>query len=93
MGLYNSPISDIRMQINEIDKEIIELFRKRMNLIENLSYYKNSVSAPIEEKEREFEKMRQACKQLGSPYEKYSHFFMAGLFESSKAFQRDLSNK
>ncbi len=93
MGLYNSPINDVRKQINDIDIEMLELFRKRMNLIESLSYYKTSVSAPIEDKEREFDKMRLACKQLGSPYENYSHFFMTGLFEASKAFQRDLTNK
>ncbi len=89
MGLFNTPLDDIRKEINNIDNQMIELFRQRMNLSKNLAYYKASASLPIEDKEREFEKIKKACDQLGSPYNKYAHIFMLGLFDASKEFQKD----
>ncbi len=93
MALYSTPLTDLRKELNQIDDEIIELFRKRMNLVENLSYYKISASLPVEDSPREFDKIKRACTQLGSPYDKYLHFFMTGLFDASKALQKDLRNE
>ena len=93
MSLFNTPLDDIRKEINNIDEEMLELFRKRMALSQNLAYYKASASLPIEDSKREFDKIRKACIQLGSPYDKYAHIFMEGLFNSSKSFQNDTISK
>ncbi len=93
MGLYDTPVTDLRKELSHIDKELLELFRKRMNIVENLSYYKESVSAPIEDVPREREKLSLAKKQIGSPYDMYVHIFMNSLFDASKLLQQNLRNK
>ena len=50
-------LSEIRENIDEVDKKIIDLFEERMQLANEVAEYKMSVGKPIYDKERENDKL------------------------------------
>lgn len=46
-------LNEIRIQIDKIDREILELFQKRMNLCRDVAIYKKENNLPIFQEERE----------------------------------------
>ncbi len=51
-------LKEIREDIDRVDREIVQLFEKRMELASKVAEYKRSVGKPILDKERENEKIQ-----------------------------------
>lgn len=51
-------LKEIRLKIDEVDKEIVDLFERRMELASHVAEYKRSVGKPILDKERETQKIQ-----------------------------------
>lgn len=54
-------LSVSRKQIDEIDRQIVELFEKRMDVAERVARYKQETGKPVFDKEREEEKLTKLC--------------------------------
>lgn len=54
-------LDEIRRAIDEIDNEIIKLYKKRMELSDNAGIYKKKNSLPVHMPLREEEKLRILC--------------------------------
>ena len=50
-------IEELRQEINQIDKEMAELFNKRMECAKNIAIYKKENNLPIFDKTRELQLM------------------------------------
>lgn len=63
-------LSQIRTQLDEIDKEIITLFQKRMNLCEEVAHYKIETGKPVFDKERENQKIAAVRNMVFTDFDK-----------------------
>ena len=87
-------LDEARLIINEVDKEIIELFKKRMNASKIIGEYKKENNIAILDKEREKALIEKNLKILNDKeLEKYYLMFLEGILNSSKEYQKDLMNK
>ncbi len=87
-------LDEARLIINEVDKEMIELFKKRMNASKIIGEYKKENNIAILDKEREKALIEKNLKILNDKeLEKYYLMFLEGILNSSKEYQKDLMNK
>ena len=87
-------LDEARLIINEVDKEMIELFKKRMNASKIIGEYKKENNIAILDKEREKALIEKNLKILNDKeLEKYYLMFLEGILNSSKEYQKDLMDK
>ena len=87
-------LKDIRTKINDIDKEMLDLFIKRMNLSKEVIEYKTKYNLPILDKEREQEVINNNLNNLNEKeLEKYYLEFIKNLMDISKEYQLDLKKR
>ena len=87
-------LDEARLIINEVDKEMIDLFKKRMNASKIIGEYKKENNIAILDKEREKVLIEKNLKILNDKeLEKYYLMFLEGILNSSKEYQKDLMNK
>lgn len=82
-------LSDIRKNIDTIDKQLIELFKKRMDCAKQVGIYKKERSLPILNVERENEildKVEKDCGEYGSS----GRILFGNIMELSRALQHDI---
>ena len=80
-----------RLIINEVDKEMIELFKKRMEAAKMVAEFKKENNKPIFDKKREEELIKRNISCLDDEaLEKYYKIFIEGVLEASKTYQEDL---
>ncbi len=81
-----------RLSIEEIDKEMVELFEKRFNAVKDVIEYKKENNLPINDSSREEFLIN---KNLGflqdKALEKYYIEFIKSMFIVSKKYQLDIS--
>lgn len=81
-----------RLSIEEIDKEMVELFEKRFNAVKDVIEYKKENNLPINDSSREKFLIN---KNLGflqdKALEKYYIEFIKSMFIVSKKYQLDIS--
>lgn len=83
-------IENYRIEIDEIDQLMIELFKKRMHVTKKIGEYKKANLLPIIDLKRETEILLNRKNQLND--EKlwpYLEIFIKQIFELSKAYQHD----
>ncbi len=82
-------LDELRLQIDEIDKEMMVLFKKRMGVSLLIGEYKRANNVPILDAKREFEILYKKKKELNDdllwPY--YESFFK-DLMSLSKVYQK-----
>ena len=77
--------------INEVDLQMIELFKKRMEAAKMVAEYKKENNKPIYDKEREEALINKNLLALNSKeLEEYYKTFIEGVLKSSKDYQKDL---
>jgi monofunctional chorismate mutase len=77
--------------INDVDAQMIELFKKRMDAAKMVAEYKKENNKPIYDKEREEALINRNLEALDNKdLEQYYKTFIEGVLESSKAYQKDL---
>lgn len=83
-------LDDLRLEINQIDEEMLALFEKRMEVAKKIGLYKKEHHLPVLDQSREkqlLEMMKQKVnhKELISFYET----FLIHLMSLSKAYQNE----
>lgn len=81
-------ISEIRNRMDPIDDQLLQLFLERMNLVEEITRYKQENHCPINDPVREKETLARIMKDAGDR-ERYVHHFFTTLFQLAKAKQRE----
>jgi monofunctional chorismate mutase len=77
--------------INEVDTQMIELFKKRMDAAKMVAEYKKENNKPIYDKEREDALINRNLKLLNNEeLEQYYKTFLEGVLTASKDYQKDL---
>ena len=81
-------LNKLREQINIIDKEMLDLFEKRMNFSKSIAKYKKENNLPIFNKERENEVINNNKELLeNKEYSIYYEKFIKSLMDISKEYQ------
>lgn len=79
-------IKDIRSQIDVIDKQIVELFKKRMDCSVKVAEYKKEHNQPILNAERE-EIVLDKVEDMGGEYGGYARLLYSNIMELSRDLQ------
>ena len=80
-------LTDFRNQIDEIDQELMALFRRRMETVEQIAAYKEQHSLPVYDPQREEEKRTALLAQLPPALRDDAGALLTCLFTLSKAHQ------
>ena len=82
-------LSDIRVKIDAVDDQLLQLFLERMNLAEEVAAYKNEHHLPILNKQREREVLAKVTEKAGDK-ERYAYHLYSTLFELARSRQAEL---
>jgi shikimate dehydrogenase len=85
-------LRDYRARIDEVDEELLRLFRERMNISGEIAQYKKKKGIPIQDPARESEKLAVMCEKAGEEMQPYAHKLWSTLFELSRTYQESLQN-
>ena len=80
-------LKDIRVQIDEIDDDLVKLFTKRMALSAQVADYKKEHNLPIYIPAREREILQNVAAKAGPEMANYSRVLYSMLFELSRSYQ------
>ena len=81
-------LKDCRIKIDEIDKELVRLFKERMEVSKEVAECKKENGLPIFDPKREREKLTSVAEMLPDEFKNYSDALYSLLFELSRAYQR-----
>jgi chorismate mutase / prephenate dehydratase len=83
-----------REEINQIDLEMIELFKKRMNAVSDVVSYKILNNLPVLDASREGALIEKNLKALNDKsLEEYYLTFFEGVLKSSKDYQKKIKGE
>lgn len=85
-------IKDLRQQINEIDKDLTELFNKRMNVSLEVAKYKIENNMPVLDKSRERDVLERAAAASFPEIENYTRMLYSDIFNFSRSYQHRIIN-
>lgn len=86
-------LEELRGEIDSIDRKIVELFEKRMELVSEVSDYKVKHKLPILNSLREGQVVERNLKGLKNrQLERYLEEFYLNLMDISKRYQKDKSD-
>ncbi len=86
-------IQNSRQKINQIDKQMAELFEQRLQVCEDVAKYKKERGLPVFDKERENSHLLESAKQIKNPvYAGYYTDFLTNVMRISKDYQNRLNN-
>ncbi len=84
-------LEEARLIINEVDLEMIELFKKRMQASKMVAEHKKENNLPVLDKAREEALINKNVNYLNDKeLEKYYLTFLEGVLTASKDYQKDL---
>lgn len=84
-------LNQCRIEIDEIDKELVALFEKRMDIANNVAEYKKENNIPILNSKREEEVIEKNLGHLkNKEYEKITAKFFANIMQLSRSLQGKL---
>lgn len=82
-------LSEIREEINEIDAQLVELFKKRMDCAKDVAEFKKANNIPVLNTGREKEVLDKVCR-LGGEYGDYTRLLYSNIMELSRALQHNI---
>ena len=82
-------LSEIRLKIDAVDDQLLNLFLQRMDLAEEVAAYKNEHHLPILNKERERAVLAKVTENAGER-ERYAYHLFSTLFELARSRQAEL---
>lgn len=87
-------LPELRVSINDIDQQLIDLYLKRMEIVKEIALYKeeNNVSVDDAKREEDMEK-RYLLKIKNNELKKYFPTFLKGVITASKDYQKDIIKK
>jgi chorismate mutase/prephenate dehydratase len=81
-------LNDLRIRINDIDKNMVRLFEERLNIVSEVASYKKRNKLKVFDPEREKEVIKRAASYLENRnHEKYLTAFMDELMTISRQYQ------
>ena len=83
-------IGNIRAEIDSIDKELVRLFQRRLEIVGQVAASKQERGAPVTDPAREREILSRVTAAVGPEYENGARLFFSTLFGISKARQRTM---
>ena len=84
-------LEEARLIINEVDLEMIELFKKRMQASKMVAEHKKENNLPVLDKAREEALIKKNIELLNDKeLEQYYLTFLEGVLTASKDYQKDL---
>ena len=86
-------MTELREQIDEIDNQIIELFRKRMEIVGDVAEYKKNNNMPVFHRGREREIINRVTKLAPSEMQVYTKTLYNTLFTKSRKIKLFLRKK
>ncbi|HCA04609.1 MAG TPA: bifunctional chorismate mutase/prephenate dehydratase [Ruminococcaceae bacterium] len=84
-------LSEIRHDIDKIDDELVELFKKRMDCAREVGCYKKLNGTPVLNRRRENE-ILDDVQQKGGEYGLYARLLFSNIMELSRALQHGIVN-
>ena len=82
-------LSEIRIDIDQIDEELIALFKRRMDCAKEVGYYKKANNTPVLNEKRENE-ILDAVAQKGGEYGAHARLLYSNIMELSRALQHNI---
>lgn len=83
-----------RIEIENIDKQLVELFEKRMDVAVKVAEYKKDNNLPIYDKDRETQLIQRNVKELkNEEYEILLRRFFLQVMELSRSLQLEIIKK
>lgn len=82
-------LNEIRREIDTIDTELIELFKRRMDCAKEVGFYKKERGIPVLNQQRE-EEILDAVQEKGGEYGAASRLLFANIMELSRALQHHI---
>jgi len=86
-------LQELRIQIDEIDKELVKLFEKRMDVASGIAAWKRENNMPILDSAREREKLAAIGEAARSDLQTYTQMLYSMIFELSRSYQSELNRK
>ena len=80
-------LNEIRTQIDKIDEELVELYKKRMNLCAEVAEYKRDNNMPVLDSARERALLTKISDMSGPEFEEYTRTLYSTLLDLSRAYQ------
>ena len=80
-------LNELRLEIDKIDDQLIQLFVQRMNIAAEIAAYKKEHNLPIFAPSREAEKLQDAAVKAGPELEEYCRTLYSTLFALSREYQ------
>lgn len=82
-------LSEIRTEIDEIDSQMLALFKRRMDCAKEVGYYKKEKNIPVLNQKREDEILAEVQEKSGE-YGSYARLLFSTMMELSRALQNDI---
>ncbi|MBQ9733514.1 MAG: chorismate mutase, partial [Clostridia bacterium] len=84
-------IQELRQQIDSIDTELVELFRRRMDVSRDIAECKKKEGRKVYDPVREREKLAEIAEKSGEDMREYSTILWSLLMDLSKTYQERLA--
>ncbi len=85
-------LNELREKINEVDAEIIELFKKRMTIAAGVAEYKKEHGLPVLDAARERALLERISEMAGEEFDGYARTLYHTMMDVSKAYQQTRLN-
>lgn len=82
-------LGEIRAEIDKIDSQLIELFKKRMDCARDVGLYKKATETPILNTKREQE-ILDSVEERGGEYGSHARLLFSNIMELSRALQHNI---
>lgn len=80
-------LADLRVQIDKIDTELVELFKRRMNVSAEVAEYKRRTGMNVLDASRERALLDKVSELSGEEFEEYTRTLYATILELSRSYQ------
>lgn len=84
------PIEESRKKIDEIDKELVKLFKERMKAASDVAEYKKATGYPVHDPARERQLLSKIADLSGEEFSDYGKVLYSTILSLSKSYQRAL---
>lgn len=86
-------LEQMREEINQIDQELVDLFRRRMELSKSIGAYKQANQLPVQDPARERELLGRVAEQAGEELSEYAQSMYQTILAVSRSYQNAESTR
>ena len=86
-------LNELRQEIDSIDRELVELFKKRMRVAAGVAQYKKNAGLPVLDAARERSLLTKVSDLAGEEFSSYTRVLYSTLMSLSRSYQHKLMNE